>query len=638
MIKKVLELVVNANQAENALRGVDKNIQKIDKDLVKTEQEFSNINQDAVELDKNLKNVPKVTNKISGGFRKMGTALKAAGIGLVISAFVVLKDLFTQNQKIVDLFSIAFESLSLAFADFFDYISDNVSAVTGFFKAIFENPLDSLKRFANAIKQNLINRVVALIDTFGYLGDTIIKLFSGDFEGAMDSAVNAGKSLVDTWTGVPDTVDKVSESVSNGVASVTEYTKSIVSTAAANVELKKSAELAAVANQGLIEKYDLLAEKQRQIRDDDRKSISERIAANDELGEVLEKQKEKMLENANISLRAAQAELKKDKNNIQFKKAVMEAENELAAVKAQVAGFESEQLTNKAALQKEEKDMINSILESEANLSIEQKRFNAEQIKDELERLNALKDIDEEERDLQLNRLNNQIALYKKGTQARIDAEIALNEAKQQFAEQDVLRTKEIEKAKQEIRDKADAKELANRQALEESIFQVTATSIQAIATLTDIFAQKNEKNAKRAFKIQKALNIATTIMNTAAAIMQVAKQTTDFTPLQILRNANMIAMGIAGGLQVVKIAQQKFEGGTPANTVSGFSGAGGLGGGGGGGMSPQAPEFNIVGQSGFNQIAGALGQQPPVQAYVVAGNVTTAQQLQNNTIQQATF
>jgi len=33
-----------------------------------------------------------------------------------------------------------------------------------------------------------------------------------------------------------------------------------------------------------------------------------------------------------------------------------------------------------------------------------------------------------------------------------------------------------------------------------------------------------------------------------------------------------------------------------------------------------------------------ALANQPPTQAFVVAGDVTTAQQLQNNTIQQATF
>ena len=51
-----------------------------------------------------------------------------------------------------------------------------------------------------------------------------------------------------------------------------------------------------------------------------------------------------------------------------------------------------------------------------------------------------------------------------------------------------------------------------------------------------------------------------------------------------------------------------------------------------------QPPSFNVVGQSGFNQVAGALGSQPPIQAFVVAGAVTNAQQLQNNTINQATF
>ena len=60
-----------------------------------------------------------------------------------------------------------------------------------------------------------------------------------------------------------------------------------------------------------------------------------------------------MLSNAQISLRAAQAELKKDQNNIEFKKAVMEAENELAAVRAQVAGFRSEQQSNDLALSRE---------------------------------------------------------------------------------------------------------------------------------------------------------------------------------------------------------------------------------------------------------------------------------------------
>lgn len=61
-------------------------------------------------------------------------------------------------------------------------------------------------------------------------------------------------------------------------------------------------------------------------------------------------------------------------------------------------------------------------------------------------------------------------------------------------------------------------------------------------------------------------------------------------------------------------------------------------GAGGGVNTQTQPPEFNVVGQSGVNQIAGAFAGAGPVQAFVVSGDVTTAQQLQNNTIQQATF
>ena len=96
------------------------------------------------------------------------------------------------------------------------------------------------------------------------------------------------------------------------------------------------------------------------------------------------------------------------------------------------------------------------------------------------------------------------------------------------------------------------------------------------------------------------------------------------------------IAAGIAtatGLANVAAIAAQKFK--APSKQTPSTSG----GGVGGDLTSPtQAPSFNVVGQSGFNQIAGALGQQEPVQAFVVAGDVTTAQELQNNTIQQATF
>ena len=45
----------------------------------------------------------------------------------------------------------------------------------------------------------------------------------------------------------------------------------------------------------MLEKYDRQAEQQRQIRDEERNSIEDRIAANNKLGEVLEEQNTVML-------------------------------------------------------------------------------------------------------------------------------------------------------------------------------------------------------------------------------------------------------------------------------------------------------------------------------------------------------
>ena len=64
--------------------------------------------------------------------------------------------------------------------------------------------------------------------------------------------------------------------------------------------------------------------------------------------------------------------------------------------------------------------------------------------------------------------------------------------------------------------------------------------------------------------------------------------------------------------------------------------------GGGGGNLSnnftssAQAPSFNVVGNSGMNQLAQI--QQTPIQAYVVSGEVTSAQALDRNRIKNATL
>lgn len=620
METKVVELEVKT-------KGAVKSIDNVNDALEKTNKE-----------SKKLSLIGKGLATAKKGAKGFGAGLKtiASGVGvftIIALALDKLKELFQSNQKVVDTFNIAFEALSIAFNDFFNFISKNVGAVSEFFKKIFNDPLASVKALGNAIKDNIIERVKSALEVFGFLGKAMKKLFAGDFKGAIDEVKNAGSEFVDVLTGVDNSVEKASEVISEGVTALTEYTKSTVEAATANVELKKQAELAAVANQGLIEKYDLQAESLRQIRDDERLSIEERKKANDELLLVLDQQEKAMLENAQISLRAAQAELVKDKNNIESKKAVMEAENELAAVRAQVAGFRSEQQANDLALSKEELEMTNSKLEADNNLSIERKRFNAEQIEDEKERLLELQRIDAEEAKIGRERLTNEIALYKEGTQAKVDAEIALAEFEEQIYQQKVNRSNELtaletannEKQKQSNKDTAQAK-IDNQNA----ILDATSSALSSIGQIADAFAGDDEERARKAFNINKGLGIAQAIISTSQGIMNAYTNPVDVA--SGVAFAKSISIGLAGAAQIATIATTQFKPSGAGSTAPSTDTSGG------GASETQAPSFNVVGQSGFNQVASALSGQPPTQAFVVAGDVTTAQQLQNNTITQATF
>ena len=301
----------------------------------------------------------KATDKGAKGFkglgkavRGVGTALKAAGIGLVVALFAKLMDVFRQNQKVLDTFNGAMEFLSIAFNDLFSFISNNIGGVISWFKAIFEDPQQSLKDFGQAIKDNLIERFNSVLDTLGHLAKAIGHLFAGEFAAAKDEAINAGKEMVDVWTGVDGTVDKVTETVKTATTAIVDYTKKTYEQAAAVVSLRNESELAAVKVQGLIEGYDRQAEKLRQVRDDETKTFEERIAANEELGRVLKEQEEEMLKLVDIQIAAAQADLDKN-NSLENQIKLEEALNEKKAVQAQITGFQSEQLTNQVSLIKE---------------------------------------------------------------------------------------------------------------------------------------------------------------------------------------------------------------------------------------------------------------------------------------------
>ncbi len=104
----------------------------------KTAEAVNDIADSAEDIGKSAQESKKGVKALSTGFKGLGMAMKAAGIGLVIEAMNILKELFDNNQKVVDLFNTAFNSLQIAFSDFSKWIQSNIGGITGFFKNIFE--------------------------------------------------------------------------------------------------------------------------------------------------------------------------------------------------------------------------------------------------------------------------------------------------------------------------------------------------------------------------------------------------------------------------------------------------------------------------------------------------------------------
>jgi hypothetical protein len=304
-------------------------------------------------------NLEDAGTKGAGGFKKMGIAvkglgmaLKAAGIGLVVALIAKLMEVFGQNQKVLDAFDTAMTALSIAFNDLFSFLSKNVGKVTGWFKDLFENPKQKLIDFGDAIKKNLIERFMSLLDVFGFLGKALKKLMKGEFGAAWDAVKEAGKEMVDVYTGVDDSVNKITETFNKAKDAIKDYTKKVYDSATAIVKLNKAAEMAAVINQGIIADKVREAELQRQIRDSEKATFADRIAANVKLKTILEEQKKAMMANADIMLKAAQAQVKIN-NNQANQIALQQTLNEKKAIEEQITGFMSEQYTNQESLVKE---------------------------------------------------------------------------------------------------------------------------------------------------------------------------------------------------------------------------------------------------------------------------------------------
>lgn len=212
--------------------------------------------------------------------------------------------------------------------------------------------------------------------------------------------------------------------------------------------------------------------------------------------------------------------------------------------------------------------------------------------------------------------------------------------------EMQLMAFQEFEQAKTDMvlehentRYEAFAENIGKMQEKSAGYFDAASQSLQALDDLNSLLTDKAvadagnneaaaEKARKKGFERSKKLQITMAVIQGVQGVMSAFTAGSSMGPAGVVMGPLMAALAaVTAGINIAKIKATKYEGG--------------------GGGSPAVPQsvpnpasFNVVGDSGTNQIAETLGQQNmnPQKAYVVSGEVTSAQSLERNKIENSSL
>ena len=225
----------------------------------------------------------------------------------------------------------------------------------------------------------------------------------------------------------------------------------------------------------------------------------------------------------------------------------------------------------------------------------------------------------------------NQLKLQKLEEQYLAES-ILYKDNKEILAALDAKYLKDKEALNKDTNDKIaqnDKEAAEKKQNLLNSQLDAVKKGLSSIANIAELFAGKSKASQKRAFNVQKATNIATATIDTFMSAQSAYKSLVGVPVVGPVIAPIAAAGAIAAGLMnIKKIKATQFEGGTPPTDSSVPTPPTG--------GEPQAPQFNVVGNNGMNQLAQL--QQQPIQAYVVSSEMTSAQSLERNRINNATI
>ena len=616
--KKIKDALIAKKEA---LKDEKIALKDLNKDRKKANEELKEATENAADYSGALGLVDKQTGGLVSGLKNLQGGLGGAtkgmnllkvaiigtGIGALLIAITAVTTAFKSSEEGQNKYAKLLGIIGSVVGNLVDLLADFGEAII----SAFENPKQAIIDLKNSIKENITNRIESLIDTFGFLGKAIKKVFSGDFKGALEDAKSAGSSYVDSLTGVKNTIDKVTES-----------TKGFVK------ELKEEA---IIAGQ--------IADQRAKADKIERKNIVDRAEANRKRAELLEK--------------AANKEKFTAKERIEFLKEAGALEEEITNKEIEAARLRLEAKTSENALSKSTKEDLEEEAQLKANLiNLEAARLTKQKLvtsqivaakREEEAELKAIRDakaleIQEAEkveaaRQSEIDKINKDLEIQKENEKAQTEIQKIELEKERKIAELERLKATEEEKANiiafydGKITDAKDKNEEKQKRLKE---IRTKQTLSDAKNTFNQIAQLAGEDS-----KVGKAFAIASATISGVEGV-QNAYTTAQKSPITTFFPAYpVVSAGLAAAVAVKNIATIKKQDPSGRGASASPSKPSGIP------PTPSIPpSFNIVGASGTNQLADAIGgqTQQPIQAFVVSSEVTTAQELDRNIIDDASI
>ena len=606
-------------------------------------------------LEKNVKGLGGIFNKASGGVKSFGKTLSAIGntvktglgLGVLLGILDTFKSVLSENQAVVDLLNQAMVVMQGVVNGVIEVLKPLFVWLGKAFKdpkKWWDDLVQSFQDGAKWIKTNMIDQVLNKFTEWANNAKiAVLELQKSwnEFTGDAEEAEKIGKQIDDLnkqniklaqdnakkMAEVKRVANAVKDGVVGAITTISKATKKafdnkdVLANAQANIQKLQT------LYQGIVEKYDLMAEKQRQLRDDENKTIGDRLAANQELQRVLAEGEKKEKENIEARMGIIQMQQNLLGYNKDRANELLALQQELTGVTAKYAGLMSETLTNEVSLGKEALDIQKSINESKlsqteiANAAILAEKQaaidRADLLRNEFEKLKAVKDAEKalrEEEMRQMKELNDQ-------RQADFDSQLA-NLNKGTAAYQEVLNAKAEAQAQYDSDAKIKQTEYATWSAQKEKElvdFKVSQQEILANAitgALSAIASAVGEESA-----VGKSLAIATAIIDTYMGATK-ALAAGAGTPAGYINAGAIITAGFAN---IKKMAQTQIPGSSDSASAPSMG-----------------PSVSIIGGSAdpSAQLARQMAQQNqrPIKTYAVGTDMSSQQALDRRIQQNATF